>query len=139
MAETKTPKAPCLKYFAQATSDFPSLRRAIRSLGLEPLHIEVVRGRYAFSEDTLIVKIETSLQHLPMYYRYAIKDSEGFDEDVWAIARSRVSYTPKKHLIFPIAKCPDKMPSHLTALHLDLQTCEWSVGRGLIPEQTSTI
>lgn len=138
MPKTKVTSAPCLKYYVQAVSDFPSLRKAIRSLGLEPLHVEVVRGHYGFSERTIIVKIELSLEHLPVFYRCLAKENENLCNKVEGVCRTRISYTPKKHLIFPIT-CPDTMPSSMTALHLDLETCQWSVGPGRIPEISSTI
>lgn len=158
MAETKSPArapgfslppAPCLKYFPQATKDFPSLRAAIRQMGLEPKHVEVKRGSWSFSPETLIVDVELSHDHLPPFYRHLLKDvGAELDDNLWAVCRSRVVYSknthpffkwPLKHLVFPWTIVPNGLPMQMHALHLDLQTCKWSLGRGRIPQLTSDI
>jgi hypothetical protein len=127
--------APCLKYWPQVTGNFPGLRAAIRSMGLEPTFIHVNREDFQESEKTIVIKVELSHDKLPEFYRKV----QSFNK-IFLVSRTQVSYSPKKHLIFLM---DDTMGSQLhwlspqrRALHLDLKTNEWSVGPGQWPPST---
>lgn len=143
--DVKVPTAPCLKYFNQVTGNFPSLRAAIRSMGLEPTFIHVERSGYGFSEKTIVLKVELSHDHLPEFYRGFIKDDSDFSR-IFLVARTKVYYTPKKHLVFLMDN--DRwgkrdeicwLDPKREAFHLDLATNEWSLGRGKRPQLMSDI
>lgn len=129
--------SPCLKYFNNVTGNFPSLRAAVRSMGLEPTFIDVKRKGYGFAPETIVIKITLSHDHIPEFYRHLMETHSDLNR-IYAVARTQICYKPKKHLVFILDDdrngCYWLNPKRY-ALHLDLATNEWSWGPGKPPQR----